>query len=274
MWPALAPRHPALARGGTRATLAASACLAIALPELFRADRPLGISIDMSGVPVSAADFMAREGIRGRGFNVMQFGGYLSHRFWPDRERAPFVTTQPELSSAATRAGYIEAMRRPGEWLRLDERDHFDWVLLAFRQDLGDHLLDALDRDTSWVMVFSDDAAELYVRGAGPFADVARREGYRVISGGREGRTRLVAAAEADPRVRARAIAECERILAGSPGNGQAHRLLGYFALMDGSAGDARAHFEAAIRLDPRAAGVRERLGSLRRDSQGAGSRR
>jgi hypothetical protein len=273
-WPALAARRPALARGGMRAALAAAACLAIALPELLRADRQLGVAIDLSGVPVGAADFMAREGIRGRGFNAMQFGGYFSHRFWPDRERAPFVTTQPELSSPATRAGYVEAMRRPGEWLRLDDRERFQWVLLAFRQDPGDHLLDVLDRDTSWVMVFTDDAAELYVRSAGPFADVARRNGYRAVPGGREGRTRLVASAGADPDVRARAVAECERIVSGSPWNGQAHRLLGYLALMDGRPADARAHFEATLRLDPRAAGVRERLRALGGDSAPGGSGR
>lgn len=259
-WPVLRVRFPALARGWTRAALAVAACLALALPELFLYERPLGVGIHMPTVPAGAADFMEREGIRGRGFHHMHFGGYLSHRFWPDRERAPFVTTQPELSDAGTRAGYIAALRGPDGWQRLDRLHRFDYVLLETEQDPGDHLLDVLDRDSSWVMVFADDAAELYLRYS-VWPDVAQRHGYRMLPGGREGRVRLVSNAERDPTVREQAIRECERAVSDSRWNGRAHRLLGFFALMEGRPADARSHFEETLRQHPGMAGVRERLG-------------
>ena len=183
----------------------ALACAGLAFAEASRADRPFGVGIEMRNVPEHACDYMRDAGVRGRGFNHMQHGGYMAWRFWPDRTRLPFVTTQPELSTAAVRASYIAALQRPAEWYALDQARHFDYVLLQRRQDPGDHLLDVLDQDSSWVMVFADDAAELYVPRGGALDSIAARDGYRVIPGGRDGRARLVPACEADTALRARA---------------------------------------------------------------------
>ena len=213
--------------------------------------------------PQAATEFMDRHGIRGRGFNHMQIGGYISHRFWPDSSRAPFVTTQPELSPAGTRTNYLEALRRPAVWLALDQSLHFDYILLERRQDPGDRLLDVLDNDTTWVMVFADDVAELFVRRSGTFSDVARDSGYFVIPAGREARPQLIQAAERDSLLRVAATREAQRMVAGSAWNGHAHRLLGYFALMDTRYSDAEQHFLEVVRQQPGIARVRELLGFL-----------
>lgn len=251
---------------GPRAAAALAVIAAIAALtwlETTRPDRPFGFGIAMRNVPVHAADFMAREGIRGRAFNHMQHGGYLAWRFWPDRERLPFVTTQPELSTAAVRGAYLSALSRPAAWYALDSERRFDYVLLERDQTPGDHLLDVLDQDTTWVMVFGDDAAELFVRRSGPFADVAARFGYQVVPGGRDARGRMMAAAEADPALRARARTEAGRMADASPMNGAAHQMLGFFALMDGRAADAATHLERAAALQPQAPRLREILGDL-----------
>jgi hypothetical protein len=257
------PRPPVPAGPWARSAAAIAASAVIAAYVLSLGDRSPGVGIAMVNAPVRAADVMAEVGIRGRGFNEMHLGGYLSHRFWPDRERAPFVTTQPELSGAEIRATYGEAMRRPAAWYALDRSLGFDYVLLERAQDPGDHLPDVLDGDTTWVMVFGDDAAQLWVRRGGRFADVAAARGYAVIPGGRDRRPGLIAAAESDPALRQRAAAEAERMTAESPWNGHAHHMLGYFALMDSRHADARRHFEETLRQQPGIAGVRALLGFL-----------
>jgi len=247
--------------GAALAVIAAIA--ALTLLEATRADRPFGVGIEMRNVPEHAAAFMAEQGIRGRAFNHMQHGGYLAWRFPGERDRLPFVTTQPELSTAETRAAYLEALQRPAGWYALDGTRSFDYVLLEREQTPGDHLLDVLDQDTTWVMVFGDDAAELYVRRTGPFSGVAARFGYRAIPGGRDGRGRMMGMAEADTALRARARAEAGRMAAASPMNAAAHQLLGFFALMDGRRDDAAAHLERTIRLQPQIPRLREILGDL-----------
>jgi hypothetical protein len=256
------PSVPA-APGWTPAFLVIAACAALTSAEASRADRPFGIGIEMRHVPEHAATFMEAHGIRGRGFNPMQHGGYLAHRFWPDRERMPFVTTQPELSTAATRAAAYAALRRPADWQALDRDRRFDWVLLPREQDPGDHLLDVLDLDSAWVMVFGDDAGELYVRRNGPFAAIADSFGYGVVPGGRDGRGRMIDACGADTALRARARAEAERMAQASPMNGGAHHLLAFFALMDGRKDDAAAHLERAIERIPYVPRLREIRGDL-----------
>lgn len=263
-------RASAPAAGAARAAPAwgaafgvAAACVALTVAEAARADRPFGLGIAMRHVPEHAASFMDTHGIRGRGFNHMQHGGYLAHRFWPEKARMPFVTTQPELSSAAVRASYVPALNRPANWYALDQEWRFEYVLLRREQDPGDHLLDVLDLDTDWIMVFGDDAGELYVRRSGPFAAIADSFAYLAVPGGRNGRDRLLDAAAADTVLRARAQAEAQRMADASPMNGGAHRLLGFIAMMDGRKDDAAHHLQRTVVRAPETPRVREALGDL-----------
>jgi hypothetical protein len=75
----------------TRAALAAAACVGLSIPEWSRLEYPLGVRLDMARHPVRAADFMAAHGVRGRSFNDLG-GAYLAWRFWPERDRLPFIT--------------------------------------------------------------------------------------------------------------------------------------------------------------------------------------
>lgn len=253
-------RRPAwLARPWSRGLLAAAACVALSLPEWTRPELPLGVGLDLSGVPVAACDFVRDHGLRGRVFNPFHFGGYLAYRFWPDRGRLPFMSTQPEPGD--DRQLYLRIFSDPAAWRALEQRHHFDYLVLDRNQDPGDHLPDFLDQDTTWVMVFADDAAELLVRRRGPLAAVADSFAYRVLPAGRAGRERLVRDCGADTTLRVRAVAELERQAAGSPWNGHAHHLLGLFAAMDGRTADARAHLVRALEKKPLLPGAHELLG-------------
>jgi tetratricopeptide (TPR) repeat protein len=254
-------RPAVLAGAWPRAALAIVACVAISIPDWLRSELPLGVGIVPTSVPERACDFMATRGIRGRGYNEFHFGGYLAYRFWPDRERLPFMDTQPEHATPEDRRLAIASFDDPAAWQELDRRYRFDYLLLAREQQSGSQLLDLLDRESTWTMVFTDDVAELFVRRDGPLRGVAETFGYRVLPFGRAMRERLVDRAAVDSGLRARAIAEVERAVASSPWNGSAHHLFGIFALMEGRTGDARRHLEAALALKPWLPRVHELLG-------------
>ena len=255
-------RWPAwCARSWARAGLAAAACAGIGIAEWSRPELPLGIGLEPSLYPAAACDFMERHGVRGRMFNHFHLGGYITYRGWPRRDRLPFVTTQPENIRPAIRALYPRVFVDASAWRALDAQYRFEIAVLNREQDPGDRLLDFLDADSTWTMVFADDAAEVLVRRTGPLAAVADRFGYRVLPAGIVRRMQVVPAAARDSAYRALARAELERMEAGSPEDGGAHHMLGIFAMMDGRLDDARRHLERALAKKPFLPKVHELLG-------------
>src|SRR4029077_10514265 len=99
-------------------------------------------------------------------------GGYLLWRFWPDRSRLPFMDIHQGVS-ADDRDLYAAVFTDATRWDEIDARHHFDIVLLDRVQYGSDRLYDHLDRDSTWVLVFADDAAVLYLRRNGPMAAAA-----------------------------------------------------------------------------------------------------
>ena len=253
-------RWPAwTARAWVRAALAALAAVAIGIPEWSRPDRPLAIALDWRRFPVRACDFIAAHELRGRAFNSFHFGGYLLWRFWPDPGRRPFMDIH-QTGSAEDRRLYVAAFSRRG-WAEMTRRRTFDYVLLDRYQYAGDSLSDVLDADSSWSLVFLDDAAALYLRRAGPLRAVADSFAYRVIGAGTQRMLALAAAWTADSALRARARAELERQAAGSPYDATAERGLGMVALAERRLEDARRHLQRALEADPGTPRAHEALG-------------
>ena len=158
-------------------TAGALACVTLAALEMDRSGFPMGIAIEPASIPAGACDFMERAQVRGRGFNYFEQGGYLLWRFWPDRERLPFMTTAPELATPAMRLAYQRAMLFPADWRALDQRYGFDWVLLKRIHEPGDRYLEILDADSTFARVFTDTVSALYVRREGRLRGVAERFG-------------------------------------------------------------------------------------------------
>jgi len=254
-------RPSALARPWVRGAIAGVAALAIGVPEWTRLDGPLGVGFLPASFPAAACDFIARNDVRGRAFNHFHLGSYLAFRFWPERDRLPFMTTQPENSPPEDRAGYFQAISEPAGFAALDARYHFDYLLLSRPQSPGEVLQQVIEADSSWAMVFLDDAAEVFVRRAGPLAPVAAAHAYRLIPASEEGRRQLVGACAADSALRHAAAAELQGRLADSPEDGVAHHLLGLFALMDGRPDLTSSHFRRVLALDPLVPGVHMLLG-------------
>src|SRR6185295_2475642 len=140
-WPAWT-RPPAV-----RAGLASVACLVLtAVGGLAPPFQP-GVGLEWPNYPVAACDYMSANGVRGRGFNPFPLGGYLLWRFWPERDRLPFMDvhatgTRADRDLMSSVLGYVEA------WRELDRRHRFEWVLMPAVQLPGQRLLDDLDTDS------------------------------------------------------------------------------------------------------------------------------
>src|SRR5262249_45980175 len=112
-WPGLT-RWPA-----SRAGLTSLACLLVGVLDWRRPEFPIGIGLKASEYPIAACDFMAREGVRGRGFNHFYLGGYLLQRFWPERDRLPFIDIH-QTGTREDRDLYALAMSDAQAWRELD----------------------------------------------------------------------------------------------------------------------------------------------------------
>lgn len=256
-WPGwMAPR-------GARAALASVACVTVGILEWSRPEVPLGIALDATPYPVRACDFVESAGIRGHGFNPYHFGGYLLWRFWPDPGRLPFMDVHAS-GSREDRRLYAYSFGNVEAWRELDRKRHFDWIVLDGHQEAvrGDRLLDFLDADSVWALVFRDDAAALFVRRDGPLRTVAQRHGFRFVPAG-DARVPALARATADPSVRAQVRREIERQIDSSPLHARALSLLATLDWIEGDRGAARARLQQALAVDPKAVGVHQRLGMI-----------
>jgi hypothetical protein len=253
-WPA------ALHAPARRALLASLACVALVVPTLTAPVSGLGYGWIHTPYPERACDWVASHGVRGRAFNAFSFGGYLLWRFYPDAGRLPFMDIH-QAGTKQIRYLYAWALQDSNAWRTLDRRFRFDYVLLP-RVLAGDpDLTDFLDADSTWALVFADDAAALWLRRDGSCAALAEAERYRWLPGGPRAAVALGELAARDSTARARMRAEFERAIRASPWNARAHTLAGNLDLMEGRFAAARAHFAAAVRGLPLEPGLHERLG-------------
>ena len=246
-----------------RVAAAAAAIVALGWMEWSLPQFPIGIGLDPRYVPVRACDFIAANGIRGRAFNHFWYGGYLEYRFWPERDRLPFMDGHLESGTERDRTLATRAQVDAGAWATLDRERRFEWLLLALKTPVGGHLRETIEADSAWAAVFIDDAAAVFVRRAGKLAGVAERHAYRVLRVGPIGFERMMRRAAADPAFRLAVRSEFERQVAESPYSGVAESMLAEIALMEGRRDDARRRLERALVADPDLAPARERLNQL-----------
>src|SRR5262249_5828421 len=154
-----------------------------------------------------------RHGVGGHGFGQQRVAGYQLWKFWPDRDRLPFMDVHA-TASAEDRAAYARALSRTDGWHWIDRGGRFDYAVLD--PWASDSLLEALDADASMALVFLDDTGVLYVRRTGRNAAVADSFAFRWIGGGttRTARTIGTITAEHDTTARRAFLAEVDRLLA------------------------------------------------------------
>jgi tetratricopeptide (TPR) repeat protein len=187
----------------------------------------------------------------------------MEYRFWPDRERLPFMDGHLESGTRRDRTLYTYAHADRAAWLQLDRERKFDYLVLGLKLPTGFRLREFVEADDTWTLVFLDDAAAVFVRRAGPLAPVAGRHGYRLLRVGPGGLRALMTRCAADSVLRAAVAGEFERSIAESPYHASAHSMLAELALMESRRADARRHLEQALTSDPLFGTAHERIGLL-----------
>jgi tetratricopeptide (TPR) repeat protein len=242
-----------------RSALVGAAGIALAGLAWMRPNLPVGVGLQWGAFPVRACDFIEAHGIRGRAFNHLNLGGYLLWRFWPDPDRLPFMDIH-QAGSRLERDLYMASFNDARAWLALRDRYDIEWALLWRLRGGSDHLLDHLDADSTFALVFVDDVAAVYVRRQGRLSAVADAFAYRTLPGGQQRLAALGAAAATDTALRARFAAELRRQIASSPFSAYAHSALASLAMFESDWAEARIHLERAAAGDPAIPWLRERM--------------
>ena len=254
-WPA------ALHAASSRATLVACGCLLLVWPTLTQPAVGFGYGERAAVQPVRACDWIAEHDVRGRAFNVFSFGGYMLWRFYPDPGRLPFMDIH-QAGTKDIRYVYAYAMQDSNAWHELDRRFKPDYVMLPRVLAGQPDLADFLDADSTWALVFADDAAALWLRRGGSGDSLARRYAFRHVPGGTLALNALGEQAATDSLARAAIRREFERAVASSPWNARAQVVLGNLDLLDGRYDAARGRYAEAVRQQPLESGLHERLGT------------
>jgi hypothetical protein len=238
-----------------RAALAAAACLLIAVPELLRPTAPIALGFRDRVYPGSACDWIEREGVRGRSFAPFDKGGYLLWRYWPQRDRLPFMDIhQTGTRRDRDRVAYLFGRREA--WAELDGEHRFDWVLLVREQDALSHTVEYVDEDTSYVRAFLDDDWVVWLRRDGSMAALAESSAYRLLPASYRGMKAMGDSVVANPALRGLLRAELERSIRESPRSGHAHSLLANLALLEGRWAEAVGELNRARAIDPSIPGL------------------
>jgi tetratricopeptide (TPR) repeat protein len=256
--------------------------------------RSLGTGVAPGLFPEAAADWIASHRPAGQVFHDMAAGGYLAWRWWP--ERRTYIDGRLEVHSGELFATYLQAEQDPARFEEEVRARDIRVVLWSHSQVLeAAPLVKHLASDPDWRLVHLDLAASVFARrdafaegtvprvdpGAGTVVEALLAESDEVAR-----RTRLQ-----DPvpgivrQVLPRRDVPAPEVgaglflsLSGAPGS-SAHLLddaarrapwsaaLQYDVGLTLSAGgrddQARAHFEAAVRLDPGLMDARAALGLL-----------
>ncbi|HET9327017.1 MAG TPA: tetratricopeptide repeat protein, partial [Candidatus Eisenbacteria bacterium] len=141
-------------------------------------------------------------------------------------------------------------------------RYQLDYVLLDRRQRSGVELLDEIDADTTWSLVFFDDTSALYAQRAS-LRTVVDDHGLRRLGGGVRRLTQVTYAASEDSAVRSELRADLERAVKDSRWNATAHSMLANLAMVDNRGDEARTHLRAALAVDPQFQSAHYRLAMI-----------
>jgi tetratricopeptide (TPR) repeat protein len=205
-----------------------------------------------SAVPVlrvpleGAAAFLAREGIRGRGFNEYEAGGALIYRTGP--ERKVFVDGRSlEYGADFLRAAL--AWYRSETWSALDAEWNFDYAIVR-RHPSGAYTARVFDADPAWGLAFWDDEAMVYLKRDGANGDVLVRREFKLLQPGRSNH-QYVAALVSEPGGVDRVLAELDRALADDPSIANALQLKTFVLAGAGRLGPALATARRAVEAHP-----------------------
>jgi len=189
--------------------------------------RVFGFGIDYSSVPENALRYMDKNGIRGRVFNSLGFGGYITWRDFPSR--TVFVDPRFDIPSGLLEQ-LDQALEQPRVMDALERSYGFeavliDYPILAASRDLLENTPDAAFSHPQWALVYWDDLCLLYLKKGGRYDSLIKNDAYGSVrpANGVDGlRTKLRAGDTA-----AKVISELKRNVR-ETGSSKANGLLGF----------------------------------------------
>lgn len=139
-----------------------------------------GVDIPVTG----AVDFVKNAGLRGTLFNTYNQGGYILNACSPDclvfadgrniQYGYPFLQ---KLMDSAT---------NPVRWKELDDQYRFTYAIVEYKAtpDYGDLLpyINHIAADPTWVLVYLDDSAAVYVRNMMQYSSVINQYAYKILT--------------------------------------------------------------------------------------------
>lgn len=137
----------------------------------------IGVGFEPSHFPEGAVRFVQRTPLRGRVYNFLDFGGYLTWRLHP----AHLVLIDGRtgwVHDPALTAQYHASLRRPEAFASLTADFGLEWALV--RANPGEPLAGPLAMSLDWTMVYLDGMSAVYVRRGG-VNDHLVPSGYRAL---------------------------------------------------------------------------------------------
>jgi hypothetical protein len=227
-----------------------------------------------ANVPVEALEVMRAEGLHGRVFTDMGFGGYVTWRGWPDLLTC--IDSRLEVFGGDFIRRYMIAARDPDAFREFSSGASLDFALLPWGRAAVAGALEQLQSDPQWALIYFDDVAALYARRGPGSEDLIRRRALgaidpkRFVTRGELGEGVDPIAAEAE----ARRAAAGTPVISGRPAmNAVAHAILGSALLRQRRFSEAVPELRAGIAGDSRLAPVWGMLGMALMgagDTQGA----
>lgn len=211
----------------------------------------IGLGMAGDNEPSAAVDFLQREGVDGRLFNDVRFGGYLIWRRHPAAR--VFIDGRNEIYGDLLR-DIGHALEGPASWKTLIDAHEIDAAFLRYPPALQKVVYPGLNGGpprtgerafssayfpaTDWALVYWDDDAMVFLRRSRENDDVIRRLEYRAIN---PDDWRYLWGSVLIQRIPVRPILlEIERKLKEDPGCLRAQELMQRFAPFDAQAEQAR----------------------------------
>jgi len=196
------------------------------------------------GVPVAAADYLARRHLDGACFNTYSAGAYLAYRFYPGLRIG--MDSRNDVYGEALYADYERALREPAALAAMLDRLHASFVFIDWAEPgmvATGPTVRALN--PPWRPVYFDDGTVIYAATQGERADLVRSDGYATLD------PMLFRPGLWSPEEARAALAETDRArdTGGNPLIARVMRVEALRTLGDRAGADREE--EALVRLDP-----------------------
>lgn len=118
----------------------------------------LSYSFDPKIKPVTAAEFLKREPIRGNMFNDDEFGDYMIYALWP--KYRVFIDGRSDMYGSARMKDYLKITYLKPDWEKVLEKYKITWIIYDTGSPLSRYLMERKD----WKLIYEDKVADIFVK--------------------------------------------------------------------------------------------------------------